>query len=87
MTCSAITNRAYSPEMKRRSGKTGSERWQSDNDEAVMTALDRLGFHVRLKTTDAMRGARIAFLHEVRKAAETRKVLVEMVQLARSQTK
>ena len=58
-----------------------------DSTEAVMTTVDRLGFHVRLKTPDGMRGARIAFLHEVRNAAETRKVLVEMVQLARSQTK
>jgi len=32
-----------------------------------------------------MRGARIAFSQEVRDAAETRKVLVEMVQQARSQ--
>jgi putative heme iron utilization protein len=55
--------------------------------EAVMTTVDRLGFHVRLNTPDGMRGARIPFLHEVRDAAETRKVLVEMVQLARSQTK
>jgi hypothetical protein len=58
-----------------------------DSTEAVMTTVDRLGFHVRLNTTDGMRGARIPFLHEVRNAAETRKVLVEMVQLARSQTK
>ena len=32
-----------------------------------MTAVDRLGFHVRLKTPDGMRGARIAFLREVSK--------------------
>ena len=31
----------------------------------TMTAVDRLGFHVRLKTQDGMRGARIAFLREV----------------------
>jgi putative heme iron utilization protein len=55
--------------------------------EATMTAVDRLGFHVRLKTPDGMRGARIAFSHEVRNAAETRKVLVEMVQHVRSQAK
>jgi heme iron utilization protein len=51
--------------------------------EATMTAVDRLGFHVRLKTAEGMRGARIAFLREVRDATETRKVLVEMVQQAR----
>jgi heme iron utilization protein len=39
-----------------------------------MTTVDRLGFHVRLKTPDRMRGAHIAFSHEVRSAAETRKV-------------
>jgi len=33
-----------------------------ESTEATMTAIDRLGFHVRLKTTDGMRGARIAFL-------------------------
>ena len=43
-----------------------------------MTAVDRLGFHVRLKTEDGMRGARIAFLREASNPAETRKVLVEM---------
>jgi heme iron utilization protein len=53
--------------------------------EATMTAVDRLGFHVRLKTPDGMRGARIAFLREVSNPAETRKALVEMVQQARAQ--
>ena len=33
--------------------------------EATMTSVDRLGFNVRLKTPDRMRGARIAFLREV----------------------
>jgi putative heme iron utilization protein len=56
-----------------------------ESQEATMTAVDRLGFHVRVKTHDGMRGARIAFLREVTNPAETRKVLVEMVQLARSQ--
>jgi putative heme iron utilization protein len=55
-----------------------------ESQEATMTAVDRLGFHVRLNTQDGMRGARIAFLREVRDPAETRKVLVEMVQQARS---
>jgi heme iron utilization protein len=56
-----------------------------DSTEATMTAVDRLGFHVRLRTPDGMRGARIAFLREVRNPAETRKMLVEMVQQARAQ--
>jgi heme oxygenase (biliverdin-IX-beta and delta-forming) len=54
-----------------------------ESQEAVMTSVDRLGFHVRLKTLDGMRGTRIAFLREVSNSAETRKVLVEMVQQAR----
>jgi heme iron utilization protein len=53
--------------------------------EATMTAVDRLGFQVRVKTQDSIRGARIAFLREVSNLAETRKVLVEMVQQARSE--
>jgi putative heme iron utilization protein len=57
---------------------------QVESQEATMTALDRLGFHVRLKTHDGMRGARIAFLREVKSPVETRKILVEMVQQARS---
>jgi len=55
-----------------------------DAQEATMTAVDRLGFHVRLKTQDGMRGTRIAFLREVSSPAETRTILVEMVQRARS---
>ena len=51
--------------------------------EATMTAVDRLGFHVRLKTQEGMKGARIAFLREVKNSAETRNVLVEMVRQAR----
>jgi len=54
-----------------------------ESPEAAMTAVDRLGFHVRLKTPDGMRGARIAFLREVNNPMEARKVLVEMVQQAR----
>jgi putative heme iron utilization protein len=56
-----------------------------ESQEATMTTVDRLGFQVRLKMRDGIRGARIAFLREVSNPAETRKVLVEMVQQARSQ--
>ena len=52
-------------------------------EEAAMTSVDRLGFHVRLKTAEGVRGARIAFLREVSSPAETRSVLVEMVEQAR----
>jgi putative heme iron utilization protein len=54
-----------------------------ESQEVDMTSVDRLGFHVRAKTHDGMRGARIAFSREVRDSAETRKVMVEMVQRAR----
>jgi heme iron utilization protein len=54
-----------------------------ESQEAAMTSVDRLGFHLRLKTADGVRGTRIAFLHEVRNANDARKVLVEMVQQAR----
>jgi putative heme iron utilization protein len=58
-----------------------------ESEEATLTSVDRLGFHVRLKTPDGMRGARIAFLHEVKNPAEIRKVFVDMLQQARgSQT-
>ena len=54
-----------------------------ESQEAAMTSVDRLGFHVRLKTQDGMKGARIAFSREVSNPGEARKVLVEMVQRAR----
>jgi putative heme iron utilization protein len=51
--------------------------------EAAMTSVDRLGFALRLKTAEGMKGARINFSREVRTALETREVLVEMVRQAR----
>jgi putative heme iron utilization protein len=54
-----------------------------ESEEAAMTSVDRLGFSVRLKTAEGMRGTRIAFLREATTAQETRKVLVEMVKQAR----
>ena len=50
--------------------------------EATMTAVDRLGLHLRLKTDDGMKGTRINFLREVKNSDEARKVLVEMVRAA-----
>jgi putative heme iron utilization protein len=54
-----------------------------ESQEAAMTSIDRLGFHVRLKTPDGPRGARIAFLREVGSPAEARSGLIEMVAQAR----
>lgn len=52
--------------------------------EASMTAVDRLGFHLRIKTGDRVHGRRVAFLREVGNKDEARAVLVDMVREARS---
>ncbi len=57
---------------------------QLDATEAAMTSVDRLGFYLRLKTADGMKGARLNFPREVRTPQQTREALVEMVQNARS---
>ena len=54
-----------------------------ESEEVTMTSVDRLGFHIRLKTQDGMRGARIAFSREVTNPVEARTVLVEMVAQSR----
>ena len=51
--------------------------------EATMTSVDRLGFTLRLKTNEGMKGVRINFPCEVATPIETRTVLVEMVRQAR----
>jgi hypothetical protein len=56
---------------------------QIEAAEATMISVDRLGFSLRLKTKDGIKGARINFLREVATPQETRKVLVEMVQQIR----
>jgi putative heme iron utilization protein len=53
-------------------------------DEASMTAVDRLGFYLRLKTEDRIHGRRVAFPREVRSRDDARAVLIEMTRLARS---
>lgn len=54
-----------------------------ESQEAAMMSVDRLGFHLRLKTKDGMRGTRIAFLREVSGPIETREVLIAMMKQAR----
>jgi heme iron utilization protein len=56
---------------------------QLEATEATMTSIDHLGFFLRLKTADGMKGARINFPREVISSQETREVLVEMVRQAR----
>ena len=53
-------------------------------DEAAMTAVDRLGFHLRLRSGDRIHGRRVAFPREVRNRDAARDVLTEMVREARS---
>jgi hypothetical protein len=51
-----------------------------------MIAVDRLGFRLRLRSGDRLHAVRIAFPHEIRSAAESRTVLIEMLAQARSAT-
>lgn len=55
-----------------------------DAEEATMVACDRLGFAVRARTTEGMKGVRIGFTEEVRSSEDARRVLVAMVKIARS---
>jgi hypothetical protein len=61
----------------------GREHSGLEATEAQMTAVDRLGFHLRLKTAEGMKGTRIAFSNEARTPQRVREVLVEMVKKAR----
>ena len=51
--------------------------------EAAMTSVDRLGFTLRLKTNEGMKGVRINFPREIATPMETRTELIEMVRQAR----
>lgn len=55
-----------------------------DSDEAAITAVDRLGFHLRLKSGGGIHGQRVAFLREVKTTEDARAVFIEMVQQAKS---
>ena len=72
-------NADHADALRRIAGHDSGER----PDEASMTAVDRLGFHVRLKTGDRVHGRRIAFPREVRDSNEARAVLIEMVRACR----
>jgi putative heme iron utilization protein len=63
--------------LARAAGETGVE-------AATMTAVDRLGFHLRLRTGERVYGTRIAFPRAVPDSGEVRTVLVEMVRAART---
>jgi putative heme iron utilization protein len=57
---------------------------ETDAEAATMTAVDRLGFHLRLRSGARVHGARIAFPREVRNNGEVRTVLAAMVRAARN---
>jgi heme oxygenase (biliverdin-IX-beta and delta-forming) len=52
-------------------------------DEATMTAVDRLGFKLRLRAGERLHGVRLAFPREVTTAGDARAVLIEMLREAR----
>ncbi len=52
--------------------------------EAAMTAVDRLGFSLRLTTADGVRGARISFPAEAADPGVVRAALVRMVEQAKA---
>jgi putative heme iron utilization protein len=54
-----------------------------DAEEAQMVGCDRLGFVVRVKTKEGMKGTRIAFPEEVRSSDDARRVLVAMARESR----
>lgn len=60
---------------------------QPDADEATLTAIDRLGFHLRLKIKDRYTGMRLGFPQELKSPEDARPVFVNMVKQAREVSK
>ena len=58
----------------------------TEADEASMTAIDRLGFRLRVRAGGELSGVRIPFPREVRTAEDTRVVLIEMLRDARGRS-
>lgn len=54
-------------------------------EEVRMTSVDRLGYHLRVRTDQGMRGLRIAFPTEAREPARVRELLVAQVKKARTE--
>jgi len=54
-------------------------------EEATMVSCDRLGFVIRARTAEGMKGARIRFPEEVRSREDARRVMVAMTRAARAQ--
>ena len=55
--------------------------------EAAMTAVDRLGFYLRLRTAEGVKGTRINYPSEVQTSDGARNVLVDMVRQAKAQVR
>lgn len=55
-----------------------------DAEEATMMSVDRLGFVVRARTAEGMKGARIGFPEPVQSREDARRVLVAMTRTAKS---
>jgi putative heme iron utilization protein len=53
-------------------------------DSATMTAVDRMGFRMRARCGETMKGVRVNFPTEVRSSEEARTVLVGMLRAARA---
>ena len=51
---------------------------------ATMTAVDRMGFRMRVRSGDRLHGVRVNFPREVRTSADARSVLVAMLREARA---
>ncbi len=57
---------------------------QPDTDDATLTAIDRLGFHLRLKVKDRYPGMRLTFPQELKNPDDARPVFANMVKQARA---
>ena len=55
-------------------------------EEATMVSCDRLGFVVRVRTAEGMKGARIQFPEPVTSREQARKVMVAMTKQARGES-
>jgi putative heme iron utilization protein len=57
-----------------------------DAEQASITTMDRLGFHLRVKTPDRMQGGRFAFTAPVRNGGEARAALADLAAKAKAGT-
>jgi putative heme iron utilization protein len=53
-------------------------------EEVSMTAVDRLGFHLKLTSGESVLGRRVPFIREVASSDDARNVIIEMVHNAKA---